>query len=172
MGIALRLRFLFFDRQGRGAIAYAPQDVPGKGTNVGIRLCRRVICWGCPGPAVPDSGAYAIRPYPAGRLFSSKWVGAYCIHPIRRPRQGDECKTCIRHRRWRLKGVFDTPTHSDDKKEPSGRSTSKSEAKKEPRWGRGSLDGVVCGTVGRGALTFSSRRADHYCAREKRRLMP
>ncbi len=64
------------------------------------------------------------------------------------------------------------PTHSDDKKEPSGRSTSKSEAKKEPRRGRGSLEGVICGTVGCGALIFSIRRADRYCAREKRRLMP
>ena len=64
------------------------------------------------------------------------------------------------------------PTLTDDKKEPSGRSTSKSEAKEEPRLSRGSLDGVVCGTVGRGALTFSSRRADRYCARERRRLMP
>ena len=48
--------------------------------------------WGNrPGPMVPDCGAYAIHLYPAGRLFSSKWVGAYCIRPIRRPRQGDEC---------------------------------------------------------------------------------
>ena len=130
---------------------------------------------------VPDCGAYSIRPYPDGRLFSSKWVGAQkhtplqtfpsrermqvaglannhpkataralscpivgriqyaptltvkktgsffeatcfqspyfssewvgrkSIRPPRRPRQGDERKTCIRHRRWRLGGVFDTP---------------------------------------------------------------
>ena len=43
------------------------------------------------GPAVPDCGAYAIRPYTSGRLFSSEWVGAYCIRPTRRPRKGDEC---------------------------------------------------------------------------------
>ena len=102
-------RFPFFVRQGRGATAYAPLDVPGKGTNAVFGLCRWVIYWGRPGPAVPVCGAYAIRPYPAGRLFSSKWVGAYCIRPIRRSRQGDGCKTCIRHRRWRLKGVCDTP---------------------------------------------------------------
>ena len=54
-------------------------------------LCRWVIYWGRPGPIVPDGGAYAIRPYPDGRLFSSEWVGAYCIRPIRRSRQGDEC---------------------------------------------------------------------------------
>ena len=52
---------------------------------------RWVIDWDHPGPAVPDGGAYSIRPYPDGRLFSSEWVGAYCIRPTRRPRQGDEC---------------------------------------------------------------------------------
>ena len=50
-----------------------------------------MICWGRPGPMVPDCGAYAIRPYPDGRLFSSEWVGVYCIRPIGRPRQGNEC---------------------------------------------------------------------------------
>ena len=30
-------------------------------------------------------------PYASGRSFSSEWVGAYCIRPIRRSRQGDEC---------------------------------------------------------------------------------
>ena len=75
----------------RGATAYAPSDIPGKGTNAGARLFRRVICLGRPGPTVSDSGAYAIRPYPDGRLFSSKWVGRNSIRPIRRPRQGDEC---------------------------------------------------------------------------------
>ena len=87
----LPCRSIVFIQMGRGATAYAPLDVPDKGTNAGARLFRRVICWGCPGPIIPDSGAYAIRPYPDGRLFSSKWVGAYCIRPIRRPRQGDVC---------------------------------------------------------------------------------
>ena len=54
-------------------------------------MCRRVIYWGRSGPAVPVCGAYAIRPYTSDRLFSSEWVGAYCIRPIGRPRQGDEC---------------------------------------------------------------------------------
>ena len=54
----------------------APPDVPVKGMNAGVGLCRWGICWGRPGPIIPDSGAYAIRPYPAGRLFSSEWVGA------------------------------------------------------------------------------------------------
>ena len=39
---------------------------------------------------VPDCRAYSIRPYPDGRLFSSEWVGAYCIRPPQRPRQGNE----------------------------------------------------------------------------------
>ena len=148
MGIALCLRFLFFDRQGRGVLHTphqasparermrvaglannhpkaipralpcpivgrmqyaptlpvdcmgsfcqssdldAPSDVPDKRANVVFGLCRWVICWDRPGPAVPDSGAYAIRPYPDGRLFSSEWVGRNSIRPIRRPRQGDEC---------------------------------------------------------------------------------
>ena len=69
----------------------APSDVPGKGTNAGARLFRRAIYWGRPGLALPVCGAYAIRPYPDGRLFLSEWVGAYCIRPIKRPRQGDEC---------------------------------------------------------------------------------
>ena len=54
----------------------APSDVSGKGTNAVFGLCRWVIYWGRPGPAVPVCGAYAIRPYPDGRLFSSKWGGA------------------------------------------------------------------------------------------------
>ena len=83
--------FSFFVRQGRGATAYAPSDVPDKGTNAVFGLCRWVIDWGRPGPAVPVCGAYAIRPYPDGRLFSSKWVGRNSIRPTRRPRQGDEC---------------------------------------------------------------------------------
>ena len=41
-----------------------PQDVPDKGTNVVFGLCRWVICWGHPGPAVPDCGAYAVAPLP------------------------------------------------------------------------------------------------------------
>ena len=46
---------------------------------------------GRPGSAVPVCGAYAIRPYPAGRLFSSEWVGRNSIHPIRCSRKEDEC---------------------------------------------------------------------------------
>ena len=50
------------------------------------------ICMGNhPGPMVPDCGAYAIRPYPAGRLFSSEGVGRNSIRPIRHPRQGNKC---------------------------------------------------------------------------------
>ena len=44
-----------------------------------------------PGPAVPDCGAYAVAPYVSGFCFLTVRVGAYCIRPIRRPRQGDEC---------------------------------------------------------------------------------
>ena len=32
-----------------------------------------------------------ILPYVSGSYFSTVRVGAYCIRPIRRPRQGDEC---------------------------------------------------------------------------------
>ena len=74
------------DRQGRGATAYAPSDVPDKGTNAGARLFRRVICLGRPGPTVPVCGAYAIAPYVSGFCFLTVRVGAYCIRPIRRPR--------------------------------------------------------------------------------------
>ena len=115
----LPFRSIVFIQMGRGATAYALSDVPDKGTNAVFGLCRWVIYWGRPGPAVPVCGAYAIRPYPAGRLFSSKWVGAYCIRPIRRPRQGDECGFWVMSMgdllgasgpcRARLWGVFNTP---------------------------------------------------------------
>ena len=45
----------------------------------------------CPGPAVPVCGAYAVAPYVSGFCFLTVRVGAYCIRPTRRPRQGDEC---------------------------------------------------------------------------------
>ena len=66
-------------------------DVLDKGTNVGARLFRMAIYWGCPGPAVPVCGAYAVAPYVSGFCFLTVRVGAYCIRPIKRPRQGDEC---------------------------------------------------------------------------------
>ena len=56
----------------------APPDVPVKGMNAGVGLCRWGICWGRPGPAVPVCGAYAMRPYPDGRLYR-------IILPIVRP---------------------------------------------------------------------------------------
>ena len=40
---------------------------------------------------MPDSGTYAVAPYASDSYFSTVRVGAYCIRPIRRPRQGDEC---------------------------------------------------------------------------------
>ena len=54
-----------------------------------LGLCCWVICLDRPGPIVPDCGAYAIRPYASGSRFLAVRVGAYCIRPIRRPRQGD-----------------------------------------------------------------------------------
>ena len=126
MGITLRLRFLFFDRQGRaqqhtphqtsptrgrmrvpgyfagqfiggnralpcpivGRMQYAPTltvdcmgsfcqpsdldaplDVSVKGTNVGTRLFRRVICLGRSGSTVPVCGAYAVAPYVSDSHF-------------------------------------------------------------------------------------------------------
>ena len=84
-------------------------------------LFRWVIDWDHPGPAVPDGGAYAIRPYPDGRLFSSEWVGAYCIRPIGRPRKGDGGGFWVVSQgallgvsgayRARLWGVCNTPLH-------------------------------------------------------------
>ena len=58
MGITLRLRFLFFDRQGRGATAYAPSDVPGKGTEVGVGFGCRVRFWDCGGGGWDVTGPY------------------------------------------------------------------------------------------------------------------
>ena len=49
MGIALRLRFPFFVRQGRGATAYAPSDVPGKGTVAGVGFECHARFWDCGG---------------------------------------------------------------------------------------------------------------------------
>ena len=69
----------------------ASSDVPEKGTNAGARLFRRAIYWGRLGPIIPDCRAYAIRPYPDGRLFSSEGVGRNSIRLIRRPRKGNEC---------------------------------------------------------------------------------
>ena len=76
---------------GWGRIAFAPSDVSDKGTNAGARLFRRVIYWGRLGLAVPDSGAYAVAPHVSGFCFLTVRVGAYCIRPIRRPRQGGKC---------------------------------------------------------------------------------
>ena len=58
MGITLSLRFLFFDRQGRGATAYAPSDVPDKGTNVGVGFGCRVRFWDCGGGGGDVTGPY------------------------------------------------------------------------------------------------------------------
>ena len=60
-------------------------------TAIGLPFSIPIYMGRRPGPMVPDCGAYAIRPYPAGRLFSSEWVGRNSIRPIRRPRQGNEC---------------------------------------------------------------------------------
>ena len=97
----------------------APSDVPDKGTNAGARLFRRAICWGCPGPAVPDSGAYAVTPYVSGFCFLTVRVGRNSIRPIRRPRQRDECGFWVVSQgdlfgasgpyRARLWGVCNTP---------------------------------------------------------------
>ena len=54
-------------------------------------MCRRMIDWNRPGPTVPVCGAYSIRPYTSGSCFLSVRVGAYCIRPIRHPRQGGKC---------------------------------------------------------------------------------
>ena len=40
---------------------------------------------------VPVCEAYAVAPYVSGFCFLAVRVGAYCIRPIKRPRQGDEC---------------------------------------------------------------------------------
>ena len=45
-------------------------------TAIGLPFSIPIYMGNRPSPMVPDCGAYAIRLYPAGRLFSSKWVGA------------------------------------------------------------------------------------------------
>ena len=45
----LPCRSIVFIQMGRGATAYAPSDVPDKGTNVGVRLGCHVRIWDCGG---------------------------------------------------------------------------------------------------------------------------
>ena len=52
---------------GRGAKAYAPSDVPVKGTNVNTQFCRQSPKGNRPDTIVLDSGAYVFAPYPDGR---------------------------------------------------------------------------------------------------------
>ena len=62
-----------------------------------------------------------VSPYASGSRFLSVRVGAYCIRPTRRPRQGDECGFwvvsqghllgSIEPYRARLWGVCNTPLH-------------------------------------------------------------
>ena len=52
---------------GRGAKAYAPSDVPVKGTNVRTQFRQQSPKGNRPGPVVSDCRAYSIRPYPDGR---------------------------------------------------------------------------------------------------------
>ena len=57
-------------------MAYALSDVPGKGKNADVWLCRRMIYSGYPGPMVPDCGAYAIRP-----TLTVDCMGSFCQLP-------------------------------------------------------------------------------------------
>ena len=63
--------------------------------------------WGPVGASPPPKTRQA--PDLGSSCFSSVRVGCKSIRPPQRPRQRDERKTCIRHRRWRLEGVCDTP---------------------------------------------------------------
>ena len=88
-------------------------------TAIGLPFSIPIYMGKRPGPTVPVCGAYAIRPYPDDRLFSSKWVGRNSIRPIRRPWQGDECGFWVMSMgdllgasgpcRARLWGVCNTP---------------------------------------------------------------
>ena len=63
----------------------------GGPTAIGLPFSIPIYMGKRPGLAVPVCGAYAIRPYPDGRLFLSEGIGRNSIRPIKRPRQGDEC---------------------------------------------------------------------------------
>ena len=52
---------------GRGATAYALPDVPAKETDASSRFGQQSSKGNRPGPIIPDSGAYSIRPYPDGQ---------------------------------------------------------------------------------------------------------
>ena len=52
---------------GRDAKAYALPNVPAKGTNARTQLRRQTPKDNRPGPIIPDSEAYSIRPYPDSR---------------------------------------------------------------------------------------------------------
>ena len=52
---------------GRGAKAYAPSDIPVKGTSVNTQFYQQSPKGNRPDIIVPDSGAYAFAPYPDGR---------------------------------------------------------------------------------------------------------
>ena len=58
MGIALRLRSIVFIRMGRGTTAYAPQDVPEKGTEAGVGFGCHVRFWDCGGDGGGVTGPY------------------------------------------------------------------------------------------------------------------
>ena len=63
----------------------------GGPTAIGLPFSIPIYMGKRPGPIIPDSGAYAVAPYASGSRFLSVRVGAYCIRPIRRPHQGNEC---------------------------------------------------------------------------------
>ncbi len=60
-------RYLFFGRMGRGAKAYAPSNVPVKGTDPISRFGQQLPKGNHPCTIVPVCGAYAIHPSPDGR---------------------------------------------------------------------------------------------------------
>ena len=88
---ALRLRFLFFDRQGRGVLHTPYQTSPTRGRMRVLGYFAGQFIGSVRALPCPFVGPMLLRPYPDDRLFSSKGVGRNSIRPIRRPRKGNEC---------------------------------------------------------------------------------
>ena len=121
MGIALHLRFSFFVRQGRGVLNTPYQASPTRGRTSVPGCVAGQFIGVIRALSFPIRGRMLLRPYASGSCFLSIRVGAYCIRPIKRPRQEDEHPypvqpTIIQRQppgpyRARLWGVCNTPLH-------------------------------------------------------------
>ena len=69
MGIALRLRFLFFGRQGRGVLNTPHQTSPLRGRRWVPGYFAGQFIGGIRALPCPFVGRMLLRPYPDGRLY-------------------------------------------------------------------------------------------------------